>query len=1576
MAQKNIGENERKGRDFSASAINGESDAQSLIDEIETNDREVDQKIAEMKAAGKFSSEIGDIGKKYHINGDDVYDAFEEACVNKNEDGSFTVADVDNLSKKLAEYHRSLQTFTDAYHGKKSGDNEADPEREKIGRKKEADTLKENEILRGIESELTTGQIRLKYCENTYRQIIESGMEIVLDEDMSERLNQFAKSMDYMQKTLDALVKIKDEIKNKFNSSDEISGGEVEEIYERLDKLGDNLKYLESWGVSISKRIEAKSKEQLDMLDKLVKLESQLQERKNKGKFRDEKTATLNDSLIEKINKLRAGVVRGAKLNGSEVAGLEDLAKKQILSPEEKGDVYAERMELYYKIRPRLQKENAEIEEMSDQLIWIGNRDKTAPPKMRELFSKAGKKIGDAIGLNNLLSRAVSLETNPPVDEIKEQLKEYEDTLPEARKLYNKLMPEIKLMKINSLRPKLMWAEGDIEKKKLNVEQRAMLEGWKSILKSGDVSLEELDVIADSLEEKIISPLKVAGEKESAAVRDKLVTAMRGREAEKKFEREGEEMNKAREKKFEPPKKKLKEQAGIKEESFGLDELGEAAPTKAEKTVLRKGVKEMMAESGVIEIDPQQIMDLLSDQEMKMLVFNVRKDAIERSDSNYNNFYQVLRDALNENIFKELKKEERDTMLKEVSSQTYIILRDAVKAETESQLLKAKSGEASRLAKAGKIGAKLLANVAMAAGIGVGAAMIIGSGGAAAAVAGVSIVAAREMNKRIAKSDVFQRAKARAGSLWERMTGGLFKKDKNQVDDDQVLKEVSEQIATKEKLAVILSNQIRENSSRDIIEQINFFAEQKQEAVKHPSPETSAKFENALDGVSKEFYKKALNYVSIEYGDKNLSDEELSRMAMTLTLTIGQNQRGDVAAASALSELEKKTKSPEERNWFLDKAEKFFKIRSGGIGAAVFGGGMAYAVAETSSIGRIVSGAIAGAGLGLMIEKKMRVGEGEKIKKIVDKIISETEKKLKGKESGLILDTDMKEAKKSAAYVRAQLDAGAFIDDDVLKNRAENFVSRINRLSLESMEEPYFDIEDLLKDVSERSRRLEKETKKNIERVAKLSKDKKALIFMAAGAVIGGGLGYLGSQLSQYLRAPAPKTITPAEHDIGVTGGSRSVVMPLEKTAPPETPLYPIPPETPLKPIHEGVGLSAHKADIDKALETATRKITEHGPAVPAVSTLSGKPMEVSELYSASIKDIEHPQPVFLTREENIELQRLTSGKAEGSAIFDFIERAHERGQIYEDANGNQYHADELDFTPEKNITNPYDAEGPKVGKGGVAEDLTEKVKTAPKQKIKNPYADEELLKKIKPTKAGSSAKLDSYEDVYGKSKIIPKVRNLDSVDDVYGKDIPAGMTPEEIKAIGASGDENILKGPAEGVGAHEPAEIEQIRFKGADKDIKTPIPEERPVEDFTGRGSAHSGESLSQDTAPAKSSGPSPDDLERERILKEIEERRQAEAVEEQDDLEVEEEAARNPEVTKIIAQREQSMASQLASPKARSAYNWLAEQADNKNLSEADSTAVKGLKDDFVKDMVGDRKIEPTLLRKITALQKKIGQ
>ncbi|MCX6782358.1 MAG: hypothetical protein NTW66_04575 [Candidatus Magasanikbacteria bacterium] len=1647
MAQKNVGQGERSARDFGASSVKNENDIQPLIDELERNSETVARARESMKEqAANFSpSKLKEARSFFNENEeivivakDAVYDALDDALANKSEDGTFSESDSAVLEEKIAAYHEALKNFWN-----------------KINERKQVGVENEDEaIMRGIESELSNGQVRLQYCENSYHQIIESGMEIALDEDMSDRLNQFARSMEYMDGTLKALVKMKDEIKGKLGASEQVSGADIAAMNERLDKLSINLQYLENFGIAISKKIEAKSKEQLDLLDRLAKLQARLEEKKDKGKFASEKIQTLIGSVINKILKLRTGVSRGAKLHDSEIAGLEDLAQNQILAPEGKNDVYAERMELFYKLRPRLQKEKNEIDEMSDQMIWVGKKEKTSPAKMRELFAKTGKKMGEAIGLNGLLLGAVSLETNPPIDEVKDQIKEYEEVLPEARKLFNKLTPEIKLMKINDLRPKLLWAEGDMAKKKLNVEQRAMLEGWKSILKSGDVTLEELDEIAVMLDAKIIEPLKGLLQKESVATRDKYVVAMHEREAEKKFEREGKEMEEPVETTFVPSKKETKKRAENEKEFLG-EELGGEAPTRAEKAVLRKGVKEMLAESGVIDIDPEQIMDLLSEDEMRMLVFNVRKDVIEKSDKNRDAFYHVLRDALNENIFKELKKEERDRMLESVSAQTYAILRDAVKAEAECQIAKALSGEASKLAKAGKIGAGLAANVALAAGIGIGAAAIIGSGGAAAVVAGFSIPIVREVNKRLQKTEVFQKAKEKVKSFWGNTVGKLFKKEKPPVDEEQILKEVTEQIASKEKLAVILSNQIRENSSQDIIEQINFFAEQKNEAMRKPSPEAVLKFETALDGVSKEFFQKALNYVSMQEDYKNLPDDELARLAMTMTLTIGQNQRGEVAVAAQLAELEKNAKSPEERNWFVDKAEKFFKVRSAGIGAAVFGGGIAFAVAETSSAGRVISGAIAGAGLGMMIEKKFRTNEKEKMIKIIDKLISESEKKLKGKEAGALTEAELNEAKNNSAYISAQIDSGLFEDDAVLKNRAQNFVVRINRMALETMEKPYLDIEDLLKDVSVRSRELEKQTKKNIDRVKNISKDKKILAYMAVGAVVGGAFGYFGRDILRNVFRVAGAEAHDIKESIGVAAGKiRSAVgtetgqledwmktrtdtfksavhdltegkalheaapapaaslhaippetplraVPPEtplRAVPPETPLHPVPPETPLKPIHEFAGAGPHKAGVREALESAERKISEHGPAVSAVRSVGGKPIEVYEVYSASIKDIKHPQPVYFTREENIELQRFVQEKAIGPKYFEFVERAHERGQVYEDANGRQYHADELDFTPEKKIVNPYDLDEPKAGKGGKIEEPA-----SPRaQKIENPYDNdvkfEEDLEKVrahplsradrnflrefdqamKKPDAVSEAEYDKMIDLYKKmgkgtaaeymslinqGKPAEAEKYFDEAVSVLERDVYVG--PVE------TGSESQFTGLAEGSHAHESVEIKPLRFEHAGRDIKTPEPVETPVKDLAPKRQAHIDEPSHKDSGQSKSSGANTAEAERARILKEIEERKQAEVEAEQEEGETE-----NPEVEKIVAQRERAMVSQLESQKAKSAYGWLAEQAQNKNLGNADSTAVKGLKDDFVKDMVGDRKIEPSLLRKITALQKQIGQ
>lgn len=826
----------------------------------------------------------------------------------------------------------------------------------------------------------------------------------------------------------------------------------------------------------------------------------------------------------------------------------------------------------------------------------------------------------------------------------------------------------------------------------LTSRQEAIMEGWLAVLRRKDTTNEEVDEIKESFEYEIVRPLAVAKEKAAEVAAAKKAREEAEAPVAEEFFAKGDEMTKKAQERAKPVKRAVKKKAAPEP----LDIPIYVDLSQINKTEIKRGVQEMLREHGVIDLEPKQILDVFSQKELDFILSGVRSDVKAKADNNRADFTRVMREAISARLLEGLDKEKRDQISDAVTAQTYSLLRGAVEAEMTAEISRQQSGEMTKAAKVGKIGRSLLGNVALAAGVGVGAGLVIGSGGAAAAATAGLVAVARIANKRFKIGEKVE-------SLYGKTIGRLFKKEKLLVDEDKILLETVEKVANKGILAGILSNQLRENSSKELMTAMSAYSTSKKDAMRQPTEENAQKFEASLRGVEKEFYKNAYNYVAMQFEVEDVPEEELAMMALTITKTLKVYQRGEVQISQAAEEAGAKAGSPEDKNWLVDKTEKILKFRSEGIGSVLFGGAMAYGVRESSTIARTVSGALAGAGLGLMIEKKTRMGAQEKAVKLVGDILNKTEKKVAGKDVEFN-EKELGQLKQDAAYIHAQLDLGLLNKNMVLRNRAENFVVRVNKLVMESYEAPKFTAADLLKDISKQSVLYDKASKKTVKKLEGIFSTKnRALVYMGAGAIIGAAAGYFGSSLyAHWHTPPEAKTFEPSEHDLAHPSTARYVdyeISPVEKVTPSVAA-----PVTEYTMGTEHVVAGAAKRAARHAAETvvgqATVEHVAHGPVVEAAVGASDKTVDVHAVYSsdlenvpAALKDIQNATPVYLTRADQVHIDEMyNAGRYD--EITDYIHNARLKGQVYEDMNtGNQYHENELSFEEGKAPTAGVSAE-------------------------------------------------------------------------------------------------------------------------------------------------------------------------------------------------------------------------------------------------------------------------------------------
>lgn len=569
--------------------------------------------------------------------------------------------------------------------------------------------------------------------------------------------------------------------------------------------------------------------------------------------------------------------------------------------------------------------------------------------------------------------------------------------------------------------------------------------------------------------------------------------------------------------------------------------MGMIKPGEVEKKI-KYGIKEILSAGGVVDINPKEFIDKLRPEQMgELAVCVLEKNNVEME--------KLLRDFVRE-VAPQVASEHREAIAREIRS----TLTAAIESEIQAEVSKQENKEISKVAKAGQIGLKIAGNVGVALGIGVGVASVVSSAGLAAVISGGAIAGSRLLNKylgkKISESEKYKKAKEKVTGVWGKV-GRLFKKEELPVDAEQVREQVILKFITQEKLSVLVSNQIRESTSALMTEKIKQYSAHRDAAMAAPSAENVAKFSEALDDASYNFYLNALNYVEAEHAGENLSEEEKAKIAVMLAHTLGVKERGEIAEAQEMRELREKAKTPEEKHILVQKFEWLQKLKMEGVSSVGFGMATSLAIRQTTAAGRIFFGALGGAAAGLAIERATKSESADKEKKIIEKMISDTEKKITGKEAVKLSEKQLKKAVDDCAHIQSRIDLGILDDNPMLKSRAQNFIFRVRTLQFEAIEAKTPSVDKIIDAVHGNTDRYEKENKKALDKLRFLSPKKRQLLFMAGGALAGAALGAAGAFISDYLKAPKPEEITPHElppEEIKPRGPS---IVPMEKTPEP-----------------------------------------------------------------------------------------------------------------------------------------------------------------------------------------------------------------------------------------------------------------------------------------------------------------------------------------------------------------------------------------------------------------------------------------
>lgn len=408
-----------------------------------------------------------------------------------------------------------------------------------------------------------------------------------------------------------------------------------------------------------------------------------------------------------------------------------------------------------------------------------------------------------------------------------------------------------------------------------------------------------------------------------------------------------------------------------------------------QEEIVKRGAKEFLAERGLIDLDPQELMEEFSEKDLSALsAALLKKDLVA--------FDQILSAKL-ETLAPNLTKEQREL----AGQKIYNILELAFEAEVQNLSV---NSDKQTLKIIGRVLKKSAGQIGFALGVGAAASVIIGSGGAAAAVAGGTIAATRI----IAETAWGRKIEEKAKSIWGRVFGK--KKNPDEVHDEakektaaavtQARETAGRFFLSKEKMAALTASQVREVSSQKFLDKLDY---------------SEKNIDRSLEVALPEFQKNAKDLLCTEAGWEELSDEEKDKVTRLLALTTSQTLRGRAAEAAAANE------TPKAIKWF----ENFMKLRQGRLGrdtrekfaagalSVVMGGGMALAISESSTWGRVAAGALAGGAVGLTIERgiegkdqRRRAADALKAAEILARLRAAVEQGDKEQEGKLLKELD------------------------------------------------------------------------------------------------------------------------------------------------------------------------------------------------------------------------------------------------------------------------------------------------------------------------------------------------------------------------------------------------------------------------------------------------------------------------------------------------------------------------------------------------------------------------------------------
>ncbi|MBU4512001.1 hypothetical protein KKD19_02010 [Patescibacteria group bacterium] len=551
-------------------------------------------------------------------------------------------------------------------------------------------------------------------------------------------------------------------------------------------------------------------------------------------------------------------------------------------------------------------------------------------------------------------------------------------------------------------------------------------------------------------------------------------------------------------------------------ESLGYFKEGEET---SQEGITGKSTEALRA-IGYIDIPPQEILEMLKDDEAKI------QEYLE------NENFEGLQEFLQEKIKHvlegkgELGQEEIENISQKIAgkidkgalAQAYAEMEKSFWQSFREQGVKGVGQRAKNIwAKAKTIGLKNIGRMSAKMGLTMGAAtagsigaaalisvaaapFLVGGAGATAAVLGARYGIKKFLEPRWKKSREEEEQKRKESGKESALEEAIGSEKKNILSGGAFI--------DSERLSALISNEVRISTNESARSAIEDYTEAMEQG-------DMDKFQEVEGYVTEQEYKNALHLIRGTKEYKDLPLEAQKQMALTIALTLHQD-----AKSEALLSEEAETAPPGKKSI----VQKFIEIRTGErameakgkeklgfYGIAIGLGIGTSALIRGTAWGRSITGAVGGGVAGYSYaERKEARGDINMVKKI-EALIRDAENKIQDIIEG---NGDLNELKDDMTTIKARLDQGLLEAYPTIKSRAENFVYRVRQLEIQEKEKPQA-FEELLNELHKDSDKIEEKIEADKAAIKKAGLVKK-IGYTGAGMAAGALVGYLGAEWAEH----------------------------------------------------------------------------------------------------------------------------------------------------------------------------------------------------------------------------------------------------------------------------------------------------------------------------------------------------------------------------------------------------------------------------------------------------------------------------